>query len=160
MLLHTIGSGYWPVAKRVEAICDCLKRAGVELLIDARHSPCASQLDPGSQYGPREWNLQSGGNGIEQMLKSHGISYLWLVELGNPQKNDPGMAVLREQLASAHDRWPVNRGLQLLADTLSKGKSCALLCACADYRHCHRTLIAEAARARFPKLNIEIKHLR
>ena len=160
MILYTIGYGCWPVEKRAEAMCGCLKDAGVELLIDVRHSPCASQLDSKSNYGPRDWNLQAGGKGIEQSLKSHGIGYHWIIELGNPQKNDHAMSVLREHLDSADDRWPVNRGLQLLAGILKERTPCALLCACADYRRCHRTIVAEAARKRFPKLHIEIKHLR
>ena len=76
--------------------------------------------------------------------RSGGIEYRWLVELGNPQKNDPDMAVLMEQLADENGRWPVHRGLSLLSKLLEAGKRCCLLCACNRYEDCHRRLIAEA----------------
>ena len=158
MTLFTIGYGHWPPAKRLAGLLAALAEAGVQLLIDARHSPCASQLDPASHYGAHDWNLQAHG-GIAAQLERHGIGYRWLVELGNPQKNDRGMAVLQAHLKSADDRWPVNRGLNLLANILGEAGPCVLLCACADYRTCHRTVIAEAARERFPKLHIDIAHL-
>jgi hypothetical protein len=136
-----------------------LVSAGVTLLIDTRHSPCASQLEPAHHYGPRDWHLQPGASGIVSALALRGIDYLWLVELGNPQKTDPSMKVLREHLATDDSRWPVHRGLQILKDTLQRTGPCALLCACADHRICHRTVIAEAAHARFLELAITVDHL-
>lgn len=159
MILYTVGYGFWPPAKRMHSLIAALKSAGVGLLIDTRHSPCASQIEPGSNYGPRPWNLQAGKHGLAHHLAEEGIDYCWLVELGNPQKNDPAMKILREQMASRDEQWPVNRGLELLARMLSETGPCALLCACADCRHCHRTLIAEAVKAQFPDLKIEIVHL-
>src|SRR5712692_11498397 len=100
MTLYTIGYGVWPPAKRMERLIATLREADVRLLIDTRHSPCSSQLDPKGHYGPRAWHLQPGGLGIEDALKPHGIDYRWLVELGNPQINDKAMRVFREQLAS------------------------------------------------------------
>ena len=158
MKLFTVGYGRWPTATRMERLIAALKDAGVALLIDTRHSPCASQLSPTSHYGAHDWNLQTGDTGIAAILQSHEIRYRWLVELGNPQKNDHAMTVLREHLASADEKWPVNRGLALLAKILLASGPCALLCACADWRKCHRTVIAEAARERFPELAIEVAH--
>jgi|GEM_PF-997082 len=159
MRLFTIGYGAWPPAKRMETMVARLREAGVPLLIDTRHSPCASQLDPEHTYGPRDWHLQTGVQGIAARLADHGIDYLWLVELGNPQKTDPKMTVLREQLKNGDNRWPVNRGLALLKDIIGQPAACALLCACADYRRCHRTLIAQSLSDRFPELSIDIQHL-
>jgi uncharacterized protein (DUF488 family) len=159
MILYTVGYGFWSPAKRLDSLIAALKSAGVRVLIDTRHSPCASQIEPKSNYGPRPWNLQAGKHGLAQHLAEEGIDYRWLVELGNPQKNDPAMTILREQLASRNDLWPVNRGLGLLAKILSETGPCALLCACADYRHCHRTVVAQAAKARFPDLDVDIVHL-
>jgi uncharacterized protein (DUF488 family) len=159
MNLFTIGYSYWPTAKRMDSLIASLKSAGVRLLIDTRHSPCASQITPGGTYGPHEWNLQAGPHGLAHRLAEEGIDYRWLVELGNPQKNDPAMTILRAHLASRDDQWPVNRGLTLLAEILRKTGPCALLCACADYRHCHRTVVAEAAKVLFPEMKIEIAHL-
>jgi uncharacterized protein (DUF488 family) len=157
--LYTVGCGLWPPDQRMRGLIDCLNGAGVRLLLDIRHSPCASQIDPCSNYGPRAWHLQSGGAGLAELLADAGIEYRWLVELGNPQKNDREMKVLKEQLAANDERWPVNRGLGLLQEILKANGPCALMCACADYRRCHRTVVADALRARFPSLNIEIAHL-
>ena len=159
MKLFTVGYGRWPTATRMDRLIAALKDAGVTLLIDTRHSPCASQMSAESHYGAKDWNLQAGESGIAAILQSHGIDYRWLVELGNPQKNDPAMAVLREHLASADDRWPIKRGLALLAKVLRESGPCALLCACADWRTCHRTVVAEAMRERFPELGIEVVHV-
>lgn len=159
MKLFTVGYGRWPVATRMDRLIAALKDAGVTLLIDARHSPCASQLSPTSHYGAQDWNLQAGDKGIAPILRRAGIDYRWLVELGNPQKNDPKMAVLKEQIASCDNKWPVNRGLGLLLTILVEGKPSALLCACADWRKCHRTVIAEALRERYTKLEIEVVHV-
>lgn len=89
-------------------------------------------------------------------MEAEGIDYRWFVELGNPQKNDPNMTILREQLHSRDEQWPVNRGLLLLRDILMKIEPCALLCACADAGRCHRTVVAMAAKERFPELDLEI----
>jgi uncharacterized protein (DUF488 family) len=138
----------------------CLTHADVRLLLDIRHSPCASQIDPRSNYGPRDWHLQAGETGLASLLKNEGIDYRWLVELGNPQKNDREMKILKEQLASNDDRWPANRGMEWLLMALSRMPSpIALLCACADYRRCHRTLIAETLQRRASQLPLEIVHL-
>jgi len=159
MKLFTVGYGRWPTTTRMDRLIAALKDAGVTLLIDARHSPCASQLSPASHYGAHEWHLQAGDTGIAAILQSHEIDYRWLVELGNPQKNDHAMTVLREQLASGDEKWPVNRGLALLETILNESGPCALLCACADWRECHRTVVAEAMRERFPKLGLKVVHL-
>ena len=159
MKLFTIGYGQWPPAERLDKLIATLREAGIATLIDSRHSPCASQLDPKSHYGPRDWHLQSGGRGLEKALHKHGIRYRWLVELGNPQINDKAIRVLKEHLKSGDKRWPVNRGLAELARLLPAAGPCALLCACADWRKCHRTLVADALRERFPELHLEIVSL-
>jgi uncharacterized protein (DUF488 family) len=158
MILYTIGYGRWPAPRRMKSMIEALQAAGVRLLVDTRHSPCSSNVEPGSNYGPREWNLQAGDAGIAHLLEAAGIEYRWLGELGNPQKNDHTMTILREHLVSHDDRWPVNRGLKLLREILNS-RPCALLCACVDWRQCHRTVIAEAMRERYPELAIEIVHL-
>jgi uncharacterized protein (DUF488 family) len=160
MLLFTVGYGYWPPARRISAMIDVLRAANVKVLVDTRHSPCASQPYSTGIYGPRAWHLQAGGTGIESELRNAGIEYRWLMELGNPQKNDPRMTILRAQLESADLRWPVNRGLLLLKELfLSNSCLVALMCACAQADRCHRTLVAEAAAQRFPELHIDVRHL-
>jgi uncharacterized protein (DUF488 family) len=144
---------------KVASLIEALKESGVKTLVDIRHSPCSSQTDPEtkSNYGPKDFNLQTEGKGIAYHLELEGIEYFWLVELGNPQKNDPKMAVLREHIASGDTKWPVNRGLELLYQIVQeKDWPCCLLCACEDYEKCHRKVIAEAFRDRFFSGNLDI----
>lgn len=147
--LYTTGYGVWKSANRMAGLISGLRNAGVTTLIDTRHSPCAAALDPGALYGPKEWNLQPTG-GIRDALAGAGIGYLWLVELGNPQKNDPAMQVLKWQLSDERGNWPIQRGLRLLADLVrEQPHSCCLLCACEHYETCHRRLVAESLRERY-----------
>lgn len=158
--LYTMGYGSWKDTKsRMKRMTRALQDAGVTMLVDIRHSPCASDPNPTGNYSAKAWNLQVGG-GITEELRAIGIDYRWLVELGNPQKRDPQMAVLREHLASADTLWPVNRGLLLLRDLVAEpGRRCCLLCACAEYDHCHRRVIAEAYVARFPEPHLSLAEL-
>lgn len=160
MILFTVGYGYWPPARRCEAMVQALHDAGVKLVVDTRHSPCASQPHGDGPYAPRDWNLQAADAGIVPRLQAAGIEYRWLVELGNPQKNDPSMTILRSHLASGDLRWPVNRGMMLLRELLTRGPTpLALMCACASPMQCHRRLLAEEAVRRFPELHLQIRHL-
>ncbi len=146
MTLHTIGYGKWAPSVRCASLIRELKAHGVELLVDIRHSPCASDPNPASTgpYRMQNWHLQAGERGIEHLLRHSGIDYLWLVELGNPQKKDPDMKVLRGHLDSGDARWPVNRGLELLRRmVIDYQKRCCLLCACADVESCHRKLVTD-----------------
>lgn len=145
-LLYTVGYGIWKPAARMTGLINSLKQARVKLLIDARHSPCAAATSADSLYGPKDWNLQVAA-GISELLAREGIQYLWMLELGNPQKNDKSMAVLRSQLADDQHEWPVHRGLALLAARVrDRRHPCCILCACQDYATCHRRLVAEALR--------------
>ena len=150
MELYTMGYGRWPTKQRLANMIQVLKTAEVSTLVDIRHSPCSSNLAPDSNYGPRAWHLQTEGHGIMRELENAGIEYVWLGELGNPQKNDPHMTVLRAHIESADERWPVNRGFRTLLHLVdNQGKRCCLLCACKDYETCHRKIIAETFRNRF-----------
>jgi hypothetical protein len=147
--LWLVGYGAWPAATRAAKLVEALRARGVTRLVDVRLSPCASDPTPGRPYGPKPWNLQAGSAGIVGLLAAGGIGYTWLVELGNPQRQDPAMAVLRAQLADPSGNWPVHRGLDRLAGMVRRGDdTLALLCACGDGRTCHRTVVAEALDAR------------
>jgi uncharacterized protein (DUF488 family) len=160
MTLYTIGYNHWPPATRFDRLVEALKGAGITRLVDVRHKPCADNLDPKSPYGPKDWKLQAGERGIDARLTAEGISYLWLLELGNPQTKDPAMAILRTQLASADEHWPVNRGLALLRSQLHVvGTRNCLLCACGDYRTCHRKVIAETLSQRYFEERLRIVDL-
>jgi hypothetical protein len=116
--------------------------------VDVRISPCASDPVAGRRYGPKAWNLQAGETGIVELLRVADIAYTWLVELGNPQRQDHEMTVLRSHLADRSASWPVHRGLEKLAAMIRAGEdSLALLCACRDGSACHRTVVADALNA-------------
>lgn len=158
--LFTIGYGRWLAKDRWPKLIASLKAAGIELLCDIRHSPCSSNLDPSHHYGPRAWHLDAGGKGIAAGLAEAGIEYRWLVELGNPQKKDPQMAVLLEHLADPQQRWPVHRGLAILKHLVQeKGRRCCLICACKEYDDCHRKAVAEAFVSFVTDANVKLRDL-
>src|SRR5215213_8600675 len=111
--LWTIGYGTWPSPVRAERMVLALLAAGITRLVDVRLNPCASGVKPGA-YGPKPWTLQTGNSGIVGLLAPAGIAYEWIAELGNPQRQDKTMAVLREHLADPRGEWPVHRGLDRL----------------------------------------------
>lgn len=149
--VFTVGYGRWPAPQRAAKFLAALKAAGVELLVDIRHSPCSSALDPANTYGPKEMNLQARDAGIVPLLAGGGIEYLWAVELGNPQKNDPEMRVLKEHLSALPGSgWPVARGLELVRGLVLGGRRVAMMCACPKYAGCHRKPVAEALLALLP----------
>lgn len=157
--LYTTGYQEWNPQQRMARLLECLKSSRIEVLADIRHSACSSSLDPLNTYGPRAWHVQAGDQSIDHLLSLNGVKYVWLVELGNPQKNDPEMVILRRQIESTDLMWPVNRGLGLLRELVSSGAKVCLLCACADYEHCHRKLIAESLLERFFGDELEIRSL-
>lgn len=147
--IYTAGYGRWPAADRWNQLVRALQKAEVDLLVDIRHSACASQLEPDNTYGPRDWHVRQDHQGITSRLRDVGIGYLWAVELGNPQKTDPAMTILREHLAEPHGEWPIHRGLDLVSGIIrSRGSRCCLLCACSSFARCHRKLVVEALIAR------------
>lgn len=149
MTLWLVGYGYWPAPKRADRLVAALQKRGVTRLVDTRNSPCSSDIDPARTYGPKAWNLQPGMTGIAGLLAGGNIAYTWLAELGNPQRQDPAMRVLRSHLEDVNNEWPVHRGLALLAKMLEQGDdTIALMCACADGKSCHRTVIAQAVSTR------------
>jgi uncharacterized protein (DUF488 family) len=152
--LFTVGYQRWRAGQRIESLIAALKKANIDLLVDIRHSPAASNPSPGSMYSPTEINLQAGHQGITRHLKVAGFEYLWLVELGNPQKNDREMSILKSHLQERDRPWPVQRGLQLLVPIINSGKRLCLLCSCKEYKKCHRSLIADALKAEIPELVI------
>lgn len=158
--IATVGYGAWPVPRRAAALVAALAAAGVARLADVRLSPCASDPKAGGRYGSKAWNLQAGGAGIVGLLSEANIAYEWIVELGNPQRLDPAMTVLRSQLADPAGGWPVHRGLERLVGLVRREEErVVLLCACADPLRCHRTVIAEALSAKHFGGRLAIEHL-
>jgi hypothetical protein len=132
-----------------DVVC-ALTAARITRLIDVRHSPCASSNRRGERYGPKPWNLQSGSDGIAAQLAQAEIAYEWAAELGNPQRRDPAMTILRAHLADPKGDWPIHRGLARLAARVREpSQAVAILCACADPTACHRTVIAHVLSDRY-----------
>lgn len=145
MELWTVGYNAWPAAGRATRLVEALVERGINRLVDVRLSPCAADPEPGRRYGPKPWNLQAGPAGIAALVGAAGIGYDWLVELGNPQRQDRQKAVLLAHLADPAGGWPVHRGLERLAAIVrDEANRAALLCACGDPAICHRTVVARA----------------
>lgn len=155
--LYTIGYSRWAPAARLKGLLEMLQAHDVSLLVDTRLQPCSSQLT--GRYGPKDWTLQSGAAGLAHHLGRIGVEYLWLSELGNPQRHDPDMAVLRAHLEDGGMRWPVNRGLELLRGRIEGDDVVCLLCTCRDAATCHRTVIGEAVRARYFGERLDVRSL-
>ena len=160
MRLWTVGYGAWPASVRASRMVEALRAEGITRLVDVRINPCSSNLEPEHHYGPRPWNLQVGNAGIGGLLQGAGIAYEWLVELGNPQRQDPSMAVLKAHLADPEGDWPVHRGLERLAAIVRRrDESTAILCACAKAAGCHRSVVARALSERHFDGALEIRHV-
>ena len=142
----TIGYGKWPTATRGSKLVAALKSARIDVLVDIRHSPCSASLSPKSNYRPTDMSLRpSGDGGIVAVAGAAECEYQWLVELGNPQKNDPAMTVFKEHLAASSEQcWPAWLGLRMVKGMVLKGERIALMCACKEYEKCHRKPVAEA----------------
>jgi hypothetical protein len=149
------------VAGRAGSLVEALRARGVTRLIDVRLNPCASDPTEGRPYGPKPWNLQAAGAGLVGLLEPSGIAYEWLVELGNPQRRNHSMTILRSHLADPDGGWPAHRGLQILADRIRRPDTVvAILCACEDSRTCHRLVIARALADRHFEGRLRLRELK
>jgi uncharacterized protein (DUF488 family) len=129
MKLRTIG--YEAAAQA--AVIDCLKRAGVEVLIDVR--AVASSRRAGFSKTI-----------LAASLAEAGIDYVHLRALGTPkagrQAVRAGRVAEMERIYVAHLAEPEAQ-LQLAeALDIAKERSAALLCYEADAQHCHRRIVA------------------
>ncbi len=146
-IIYTLGYGKWGCPVRMQKMIAALHSAEVNLLVDIRQSATAS--NPGNsgndRYGPRDWHVQAG-TGIKPILATNGIRYQWISELGNPQKKDPAMAILRDHIQDQDGGWPVHRGLELLKALFgAEENSICLMCACkGPHEACHRSVVAAA----------------
>ena len=125
-----------------------LREAGVELLIDVR--AVASSRRAGFAKTALAANLETAG-----------IDYLHLRSLGTPA--DGRAAARSGRHAEMHRIFGVHlrtheaqEGLWRLEGIVKSPRRVALMCFEADYRECHRTLVADALAERLP---IEVTHL-
>ena len=87
------------------------------LLIDIRHAPVSTWLD---------WTQRA-------LLQRYGPAYVHLPALGNLHARDHRLPIV---LADAPT------GIRSVVRTVDDGRRCLLLCACKDYRTCHREIVA------------------
>ena len=129
MKLRTIGYE----AATQAAVIDCLKRAGVAIVIDVR-------AVPSSRRAGFSKNILAGS------LAEAGIDYVHLRALGTPkagrQAVRAGHVAEMERIYATHLQEPQAQ-LQLAeALDIARERSAALLCYEADALHCHRRIVA------------------
>ena len=138
-----ITSHLWTIGYRSAEDRECLaallqpgdEQAACRLLVDIRYLPL-------SPYHP-EWSRK-------QLLARYRHRYRHLRALGNKHYHDPGLPIrLVDEQA----------GLVCLAGFLQAGWDIVLLCACADAKGCHRTLVAEHLQQQIgddPRIRIHV----
>lgn len=87
------------------------------LLVDIRHAPVSTWPD---------WTQRA-------LLQRYGPGYVHLPSLGNLHYRDHRLPIV---LADAP------AGVRSVMQTVHDGRRCLLLCACKDYRTCHRAIVA------------------
>lgn len=128
MKIFTIGYGGRKVPKD---FAELLAGHGVQLVCDIRFAPQRAFM------GIYTYNPQKGDGPIMRLLSEYDISYQWLKELGNPDRNDPKMTKFRQLMQTAGERR-----IQRL-QSIAREKVVCLLCAEKDYNRCHRKIVTK-----------------
>lgn len=136
-MLLTIGHSNHPIERFIEL----LEAADVRLLADVRRYP-RSQRNP-----------QFNSDSLETELAAHGVRYWHFGALGGmrePRADSPNTAILEEAFRGYADHMATPEFQSALDDLLgSAGEGAvAVMCAEADPRDCHRSLLADAVTAR------------
>ena len=132
--LYTVGCNGIPEPAEMVGL---LREHGVEVLIDVRWKPSA-RFKP--QFNRPKLEQAQGP------MKTAGLDYLHIVELGNVGK-DTGAMRLKDEA----------KGLALLSDEM-KRRVVAIMCQCKEPEECHRSVVARKMTERMPGLRVE--HLR
>ena len=127
--IHTIGYG----GKNPSELVEELREHRIELVADVRMMPGRACM--GSFVLAKEPT-----KGIQKLLADAGIEYVWLKELGNPDRKDPEMRVYR---TTVWDELP-DRTRTLVE--MASGRATCMLCAEKDVRRCHRGIIGDFLR--------------
>lgn len=125
MKFYTIGYG----GKKPEAFLDLLKERGIRAIVDVRLRPDHARL---GWYA----RTKSPDKGIESLLKSAGIEYHSLVELGNIFLN-------YDDWQDRYGQLLVQAGYLLVEKLERISVPFCLLCAEREAADCHRKLIAD-----------------
>jgi uncharacterized protein (DUF488 family) len=133
--VYTIGHGTRPI----EELLECLRKAGVETLVDVRRFP-------GSRRNP-QFNQAT----LARSLDAVGVAYHHAIDLGGRRSGEPGeerFACIREAAFRSYAARMARREWQdALAAALAQPQPC-LMCAETVWWRCHRRLIAELLVAR------------
>lgn len=118
--------------RTAQTLLEIVEREGVDLVVDVRGNP----------YSRRpQWRKE----GLEDTL---GDIYRWIGWLGNENYQEATAPVLRDP----------DRGMDELALEIDGGASrLLLLCYERDWRECHRQMVVDLAKERFP--DVQVKHL-
>jgi uncharacterized protein (DUF488 family) len=125
--------------RSIEAFLSLLTHAGVTLLADVRALP-RSRFNP--QFNP---------NALAESLRGAGISYRHMAALGGlRQGRHDGKTSPNSFWENAHFRnfadytatAEFRHGLDVLLE-LGRAQRCAVMCAEADWRRCHRQIVAD-----------------
>jgi Domain of unknown function DUF488 len=100
------------------------------LLVDIRHAPVSTWPD---------WTQRA-------LLQRYGSAYVHLPALGNLHYRDHRLPIV---LADAPT------GIRSVLQTVYGGRRCLLLCACKDYRTCHRTIVTRLLQ----QVGVPVTHL-
>ena len=136
MKFYTVGYGN----RSPEALLDILQGAAVRTVIDIRYKPVGRI----SSYT----KTTSAEKGIQGLLLSRGIAYLWIKELGNPYKDESDWRTKYPPVLAA--AWESARPKILVAD----GPAC-IMCGCLRIEMCHRKYVADL----LIQLGHEVLHL-
>ena len=145
--LYTIGSS----GKTAEQFFEALKAAGVKRLLDIRAGG-SSQLAGYARRGP---------GSLDYLVRvACGPGYHYLPDLAPTRemmaalKNDPAFWPIYER---AFDALLRERGAIEKLNRAMFDEPCCLLCTEPTPEHCHRRVVAEAIKGRWPE--IEVEHL-
>lgn len=132
----------------MESFLRALKETKVEVLVDIR--AVASSRRPGFSK-----------NALAANLAEAGIDYLQLRGLGTPAEGRAASRAGRyeelERIYRKHLKTPEAQDqLEALVQVVRGGQRACLMCFEADYRHCHRRMVAEAVAAEVP---VAVKNL-
>lgn len=120
--------------KSVEEFTKALKEKAVERVLDVRETPWSRRKDFSKEN-------------IRKELKKAGIEYLSFRELGTPREIRKKLktgSMSFEQFAEAYRSYVAkNENSLLMLKILASEKTSAIMCYEADWRNCHRAVLAE-----------------
>ena len=132
--IYTIGHS----TRTLEELVAALKVHGIRTLVDIRSFPMSRRLP--------YFNSES----LEIVLPSHGISYVWMKELGGRRKkirdDSPNIGLRNDSFRNYADYMLTDgfaRGIERLLEEAGANSNVAIMCAERVYFRCHRMLVGD-----------------